>query len=79
MNRKRSDADQYLEQYPDLHRWLNVCLACGMRGYKPDLPENIYRHFNVAADHLRRFFRPLRLNDTGLCNVCARALAQDEK
>jgi hypothetical protein len=71
--RHRSAADQYLRQYPHLHQWLNVCRGCGARGFKPDLPDNIYPWFNVAADHLRAFFRPLGLNEIGLCEQCAEA------
>ena len=74
-SRHASEADQYLGQYPDLQKWLNVCLTCGARGYKPELPENIYPHFNVAAMNLRKYFRPLRLNDLGHCEQCAQALA----
>jgi hypothetical protein len=74
MKTRRSDADLYLKQYPDLNRWLNQCPSCGARGYKPELPDNIYPHFNVAADNLRKFFRPLAINELGLCEQCARAI-----
>jgi hypothetical protein len=70
----RSKADEYLAQYPDLLRWINVCAACGRRGYKPDLPENIYAHFNIAARKLRELLCPLAVNETGICDVCAQAL-----
>jgi hypothetical protein len=70
----RSKADEYLAQYPDLLRWINVCPGCGQRGYRPDLPENIYPHFNIAARNLRAMLRPLALNETGFCDLCAQAL-----
>jgi len=70
----RTKADEYLAQYPDLERWINVCSACGLRGYKPDLPENIYPHFNIAARNLRKMLCPLDLNETGICELCAHAL-----
>jgi len=71
--RQKSEADLYLRQYPELHQWLNVCGVCGARGYKPDLPDNIYPWANVSADHLRAYFRPLSLNEAGLCEQCAEA------
>jgi len=76
-NPKDSEGDKYLQQYPRLSRWINVCIRCGTKGYKPELPENIYTHFNVAADNLRELFKPLAINELGLCEVCARASEMD--
>lgn len=69
MKHTKSETDQYLAVYPDLQRWMNVCAACGREGYKPEMPENIYPHFNVGAQNLRAMFRPLDVVD-GLCEVC---------
>ena len=69
------DGDAYLQHYPDLLRWLNICKGCGARGYKPELPNNIYPHFNVAADNLRKYFQPLQVNEMGHCQQCTKALA----
>jgi hypothetical protein len=71
----RSEADQYLALYPHLHRWMNVCAGCGARGHRPELPENIYPHFNVAAENLRRYFRPLAVDERGFCEQCSAAMA----
>jgi len=76
MKRAKSETDLYLSMYPGLHRWVNVCVACGRRGYKPELSENIYPHFNVAAQNLRAMFEALPLNDTGICDACADALSK---
>jgi hypothetical protein len=77
-NLQSSKADLYLRQYPHLHQWVNVCGGCGARGYKPDLPDNIYPWFSVAADNLRSYFRPLGLNEMGLCEQCAEAASSLE-
>ena len=74
MPKKTRETHDYLSQYPDLERWLNTCSACGARGYKPDLPDNIYPWFNVAADNLRKLFDPLPLDARSLCNQCASAI-----
>jgi hypothetical protein len=77
MDRQRRESDQYLRQYPELNRWLNVCVTCGARGYKPELPDNIDPRPNVAAHHLRRYFTPLPLNDLGQCQQCEVGSALD--
>ena len=76
--RHRPKADLYLETYPELHRWLNVCGGCGARGTRPDLPDNLYPRPNFAAEYLRGYFRPLVLNEMGLCEQCAAAVASLE-
>jgi hypothetical protein len=68
--------DSYLQEFPDLVRWLNVCSRCGARGYKPELPANIYPHPNIAANELRKHFAPLALNAEGVCSECEAALAR---
>jgi len=69
MKHTKSEGNAYLAMYPDLQRWMNVCVACGREGYKPEMPENIYPHFSVGAQNLREMFRPLDVVD-GLCEVC---------
>ena len=69
---EKTVGDRYLQQYPHLLKWINVCVVCGKKGYKPELPENIYTHFNVAADNLRELFQPLSVNELGLCEICTR-------
>jgi hypothetical protein len=66
--------EQYLRDYPDLKRWMNQCVACQSRGYRPDLPENIYDRPNAAAGNLRSFFQPLPLDALGRCHTCAMVL-----
>ena len=73
-SRRLSEGEEYLRQYPNLHRWMNRCTMCGSPGHKPELPQNIYPHFNVAADNLRRLFTPLVVDDLGRCETCASAL-----
>ena len=68
------DGDLYLRMYPQLEKWLNQCLACQRRGYKPELPSQI--HPGVAAQHLREYFDELPLNQDGLCHQCAKHLGR---
>ena len=62
------DGESYLEMYPKLRKWINQCIACHAKGYKPELPEDIYP--GVAAKNLRRYFKELSLSESGLCSNC---------
>lgn len=67
----KTEGEAYLQQYPHLETWLNACVGCRSRGHKPELPRNIYPHFNVAADNLRSFFEALPVDENGLCEQCS--------
>lgn len=73
MKRQR-DIDMYTEMYPRARRWLNQCVACQRTGYKPDLPEQIGQ--GVMASHLREYYQPLALDESGLCDMCAAAISR---
>jgi hypothetical protein len=65
--------EEYLAQYPKLLRWMNRCVACQRVGYKPDMPDQIYRHFSVSAANIRQYFAPLDVDSDGLCEQCRAA------
>jgi len=71
MTKYKNEGSLYLEMYPELRKWINQCVACQREGYKPDMPEDIYP--GVAAQNIRKYFKELELNKTGLCSVCAGA------
>ena len=77
MARQTNDGLLYLHTYPKLRKWINQCVACQQVGYKPELPDSI--GVGVAARNLRRYFRPLPLNDTGLCEQCSIASSLTEQ
>jgi hypothetical protein len=64
--------DAYIAQYPKLQKWIIQCVACKKQGYRPDLPEQI--GIGVAAQNIRYFFRPIILNEDGICDECQQAL-----
>ena len=78
MTRRRPyKGDAYLELYPrETSRWMNTCATCGRRGYRPDLPVVTMKGTTetAMAAHLRGAFRPLALNEAGLCDQCVKAL-----
>ena len=69
MTKFKSEADLYLQEYPRLLKWINQCVACQHKGYKPELPEELPPGF--AAQNLRKYFDELQLNENGLCPQCA--------
>ncbi|MBV9468104.1 MAG: hypothetical protein JOZ57_02530 [Abitibacteriaceae bacterium] len=68
------EGQDYLMMYPKLRQWINQCVACQTQGYKPEMPEQIYP--GVASRNLRRYFRPLAVDELGLCKQCREALAR---
>ncbi|HTE56554.1 MAG TPA: hypothetical protein VK698_37130 [Kofleriaceae bacterium] len=68
----RDKADSYLQQYPELERWINRCVSCHAAGHRPDLPEK-FDAATLAPRNLRRYFGPLALDEHGRCDACAHA------
>jgi len=63
--------EDYLAMYPDLRRWINTCVCCQFRGYKPEMPANDDPMFK--GQNLRKYFKPLALNSEGMCEQCSLA------
>ena len=60
------DGDDYLAMYPRYLRWINQCLSCRRKGYKPHMPLDL-------QPNIQRLFTPLSLGPDGLCEQCATA------
>lgn len=73
---RQGEAEQYLRMYPALRRWLNQRVVCQTEGYRPDMPAQIYP--GMAAYNLCRLFRPLGLDELGMCADCRTAYAQSQ-
>jgi hypothetical protein len=74
MGGSRRDGEEYLRQYPRLRKWVNQCVVCQAVGYRPDLPADLFTsdgNRTAAADNLRRYFRPLPVDELGRCEMCA--------
>ena len=56
--RKRPSGDDYLATYPRFLKWMNQCVACGRKGYKPEMPPNDDPKF--TGQNLRAYFEPCR-------------------
>jgi len=60
--------------YPELGKWINECPICHSKEYKPDMPEHISREGSVAVGNIRKYFRPLEVDEDGNCLQCAECL-----
>ena len=57
--------------YPRAARWVNTCLICHAQGYKPEMPETLNQDQTILKNNLMRYFKPLAVNDLGICAQCA--------
>lgn len=63
MKKYKNDAQLYLEMYPNLKKkQINQCIVCQRQGYKPEHPD--------IHPNIQRYFEPLPINSTGLCEMC---------
>jgi hypothetical protein len=70
-----NEGEQYIQMYPQLQKWINQCVCCQEKGYNPDMPSIVgYQHDDFVniytAKKIKRFFKPLAVNEQGLCDVC---------
>lgn len=73
MAKYKDDGKAYLEMYPQIaKRWINECVVCHKQGFKPEMPGRIDSNSNQAImkNNLMRYFEPLFVDDTGLCEQC---------
>ena len=65
MKNEAHDPEWHLTD-PRTKKWLQQCGACQSIGYKPDVPDRFF-----GRDHILRYFKPITLNEAGLCAECA--------
>ncbi len=74
---EQQKGNEYLTMYPKLRRrWINQCVACQAQGYKPEMPKDI--HPGIAAQNLRHYFRPLGVDENGLCDQCKASMVEPQ-
>ena len=73
MGIRGKDVEEFLMQYPYLLRWVNECLSCHHKGYKPEMPAPKFDNSVVIDAQLRRLLNELVLDDDGLCPQCRQA------
>ena len=63
-DKKLKDGEKWLQSFPRNWKWINECVACHVKGYKPDMPPH----------HVRGYFKPLSVDELGLCEQCAKVV-----
>lgn len=74
--------EEYIRSCPELEKWIKQCVQCQARGYDPDMPDEVgfvSAYWKAkgwknpyTARYIRKYFKPLPLDDCGLCEVCSR-------
>lgn len=75
------DGENYIRAFPETKKWINECICCHKKGYKPDMPETINSPWGktVKANQIRKYFKPLAVNADSLCEVCAKLVVPASK
>jgi hypothetical protein len=66
---KESDVDSYLQQYPELSKWVVRCSGCQKQGLRLNTPTTL------VYLNLFRYLTPMTLSERMLCEVCEAAMA----
>jgi hypothetical protein len=73
MGNRGTDIEEFLMKYPHMLRWVNECLSCHHKGYKPEMPEPEVDISVFIPAKLRRLLDELALDENGLCEQCRQA------
>ena len=69
MKENYQDGESYLTSFPKYRKWINECITCHSKGYKPDMPSH----------HVRGYFDPLPVNNLGVCEQCKNIVQRTEE
>ena len=73
MGNRGTDIEDFLMKYPYILRWVNECLSCYRKGYKPEMPEPDSDISAFIPARLRRLVDESALDKDGLCEQCRQA------
>ena len=77
MQHSRKHIDQYLAANPDTQKWINQCPLCGVRGRKPEMPDEIGSvHGRLVAHTLKQMLPVLEADQNEFCLTCSRLYHQ---
>jgi len=75
MIRKVDKGQEYIDAFPKFKKWINECSCCHRKGYNPNMPEKItVVEWSSEVYHIKKYFKPLSINEDGLCDVCEKIL-----
>jgi len=73
--KRNNKGEEYINAFPKLKKWINECVCCHGKGYNPAMPEKItIVEGSLEVYNIKRYFKPLELNQDGLCSQCEKVL-----
>ena len=80
MKRNGNEGEEYINAFPKFKKWINECICCHEKGYKPNMPEKITTvDGSLEVYFIKKYFKPLPLNEDGLCPQCEKVLKKNDK
>ena len=77
---KKDEGEEYVNAFPKFKKWINECICCHEKGYKPNMPDKIGDgDFNLGSYNIKKYFKHLPLNEDGICPTCEKALKNIKK
>ena len=59
MQKSNDKGQEYIDAFPKLKKWINVCICCGRKGYKPNTPDKISAYeYSLAGSNIKKYFEP---------------------
>lgn len=75
MYHNKNKGEEYISAYPKFQKWINQCICCQTKGYDPSMPDHIGEYEgNLGAYNIKKYFKPLSINDDGLCEQCSKMM-----
>lgn len=69
--KKDNEGESYITANRGLEKWINGCICCHTKGYKLEMLERVRSNdHNCGTYFIKKYFKPLKLNENGLCSVC---------
>ena len=65
-----NDPEKFLKRYSYLRKWVDECIVCHHKGYRPDTPYPERKTKYSTHAQLRRLFDELVLDESGMCEQC---------
>ena len=67
--------EEYINAFPKFKKWINECVCCHTKGYDPSMPLHIGAYeYSLGVYYIKKYFRPLSINEDGLCEQCSKIL-----
>ena len=71
---KKNEGEEYLKKFPKLNKWINECICCHNKGYNPNIPDQISKEGSLSVYYIKKYFKPLKINEEHLCENCEKLL-----